>query len=144
MIPRWPEPQLPGRFLMDNFNLGMGDSRLNTKMDSGTTKTRRRSTRAPRPFATGIIATTDQFVMLDRFIRDDLKRGVLPFYIRDQILDGIPLLTTKHIKVLDPKGRNILTNKRWLVKFGENFPSLDEAVTDRHYRITFDLLILPR
>lgn len=144
MIPRWPEPQLPGRFLMDNFNLGLADSRLGTKMDSGTRKTRKQSTRAPRPFATGIIATTDQYVTLMRFIDDDLKDGVLPFLIRDQILDGIPILTTAHRVLLDPKGRPILNNKRWLVTFGEQFPTLDQAVTDRHYRITFDLLILPR
>lgn len=76
--PSWPV-SLPAFVMRPGYSEKPGDTTMETPMDSGATKTRRKGTADIRRFTTAMQMTAAQFDDFEGFWRDDLAQGSLPF-----------------------------------------------------------------
>lgn len=137
----WPD-DLPQRFQRDGFSQGFGDGRLRTSMETGPQKTRRRFSSVTRPLQVTMDERADAFARLHRFYDDDTKGGSLPFLIRDQMQDGLPLGTEDGAILQDETGADLLFESWLLVMFGDAPPTPQDR-GGGWYRSTFPLVIMP-
>lgn len=74
----WP-PSLPAFVLEEGFSESLADVVLETGMDVGPPKIRRRSTAASRPMKATVQMTAEQWGTFKTFFATTLKGGSLPF-----------------------------------------------------------------
>lgn len=90
MIPVWPDT-LPQHFDRQGFALAEGDGRLKSPTDTGPGKMRRRSTAIADPMQGRMSMRLAQILALRAFLKTDLAKGSLPFWLPDP-MGGDPLL----------------------------------------------------
>lgn len=78
----WPSglPQIP---LQDGFNEKEGKATIDTPMDAGPPKSRRRFTAAPMPVEMQFLMTKEQKLLFQTFYRDTIASGSLRFNFTD-------------------------------------------------------------
>lgn len=138
--PIWPSA-LPQKVIADSYSEKFRDGRMFSQMSSGPPKVRRRFSSAVKPVSASIIVTYGQAAILERFWEDDTKGGSLPFYIRDQRNDGLPILEGNNLPILEGNGLPILISSRWLVLFGEG--GVELRSWGLQFQATFQLLVMP-
>lgn len=74
----WPET-LPDTFLQSGYTEGNIDNLLETSMDSGPTKRRKKTTKAYKPISGSMLLTLTQKAIFEGFFTDDIAFGALPF-----------------------------------------------------------------
>lgn len=139
-VPLWPS-DLPQEVLQEGFQESFGEGRLSTKMETGIPKTRRRFSAVGRPIQAALILTIDQRARFKSFWDDDTSLGSLPFFMPDQLADGLALIANG-LSLTDTSGTPLVTESWWLVMFGETPPSVRPLSGDI-YRAEFGLTILP-
>ena len=83
MTALWPS-NLPNIVLVDGFTVGQADGRLQSEPDSGPPKVRLLTSARPTPVAAQLhLDGPTHSGRFDRFWAETLKRGALPFLIRD-------------------------------------------------------------
>lgn len=142
MIPRWPT-DLPQRLSRDGFGEGFADGRLQTEMESGVPKTRRRFSAAIRPIQASIDVPIDGKARLMRFWDEETGGGSVPFLIPDTTMNGAPLLAGGGLVLTDEQDRPLLVESWHLCVFGKTPPS-SQNLGGPWYRVTFSLSVLPR
>lgn len=138
--PSWPD-ELPQRVLVDGFSRGLDDARSFTEMDAGLDKQRARGI-AAEPIACQMEIDGGQFARFQRFWREEIGKGVLPFLIRDQNFDGLPIFDEDGNAILDESGNQILGTYYWLATFGKETPSIT-GQGGSWYKLAFTLLVQP-
>jgi hypothetical protein len=119
----WP-PALPTGAVLQDVTRGIGDSRIRAQMDAGY-KTRSRLSYVPEPVTVSIVMTVAQRATLEAFVRNDLKRGTLPFRFPAQ--DGV-------------RGQ---MKGEWIVMLGQTMPSWKWHSED-NWSVSLDLVRLPQ
>lgn len=77
-MPAWPS-NLPDFVLRDGYEEGFKDLVVRTKMDTGTTKRRRRFSDGPEAHTFPIQFTNNELDIFKAFYEDDLSAGALSF-----------------------------------------------------------------
>lgn len=142
MIPFWPA-ELPQRVLADNYSESLGDGRLRTPMEAGPPKIRRRFTLAARPVSAAFKVSPDGKARIERFFREEVGGGALPFLMPDQTHDGLALTTETGLHLLDDQGRPLINTALWLVTFGDSVPVFQTRNRGVSFIASFPLLVLP-
>jgi hypothetical protein len=88
-IPVWPA-DMPQCVQAPDFEGRYPDARLKTQMDRGPAKYRLGTSAAPIPVHGVIPCTLDQLACGDRFWREALQGGTLPFIFLGQALNNTP------------------------------------------------------
>lgn len=138
--PSWPA-ELPDMVTVDGYSRGMDDARDFTEMDAGLDKANVRGI-AAEPVACQMQIDPDQFARFKRFWTEEIGKGVLPFLIRDQNLDGLLIADQDGTLILDQDGNQIIGTFKWLVTFGKETPQIT-ALSPYLYNIAFTLLVQP-
>lgn len=138
----WPL-RLPQAVLADGYSRDIDDARLFTQMDAGIDKSRVRGV-VGEEIACQIEIHVSLFATFRRFWTETIGKGVLPFRIRDQDFDGLPLADQDGTLLLDQDGNVLLGAYSWLVIFGKTRPRKTTVQGDNFLRrISFTLLVLP-
>lgn len=138
----WPA-DLPQHVLATDFTAGSREGRLATQTDVGPGKTRRRSSAAVRPVSATVIVDWDGRMRFERFWDEETQGGVLPFLIRDQLVDDLPL-TSEHRTLYGDDGAMLLIQTYWLVQFDiEQKPAWSVIGGGPHLQVRFGLKVLP-
>lgn len=74
----WPAG-LPQYVLQQGFRESLGDARIETAMEAGKPKTRRRYTAVPRQISVTLACDLSQRATLNSFYETTTKHGTLPF-----------------------------------------------------------------
>jgi hypothetical protein len=74
-----PTEELPQRFQQNSYTEGNINNLIQTKMDSGPTKRRKRTTKAYKPFSGTMIMSTEEKLIFEEFFTDEIAYGALPF-----------------------------------------------------------------
>jgi hypothetical protein len=82
---------MPQWMLAPDFESSFPDARLKAQMDRGPAKYRLGTSAAPIPVQGVIRCTLDQLARGDRFWREELRGGTLPFVFPGQVLNNTPL-----------------------------------------------------
>lgn len=119
----WPTglPQLP---LTDGFSLTIGRSEvIQTDMDTGPGKRRRRSLSSPRPMKITMVLTIEQVLLFEEWYDNTIMGGVKPF-------SWINPVTQKeeYFQITDPTTRPTIT---------------PENGAGQHFLLSLDLSIIP-
>jgi hypothetical protein len=77
-MPTWPT-SLPQHVLEQGYNEQVPDQTIETQMDAGPAKVRRRFTTAPRRFGVVVVMDPDQVALFETFYLETLAGGSLPF-----------------------------------------------------------------
>lgn len=77
-MPTWPT-SLPQYVLEQGYNEQLPDQTVETQMDTGPVKVRRRFTVAPRRFGVVVVMDPDQIAVFEEFYGDTLAGGSLSF-----------------------------------------------------------------
>lgn len=141
-IPVWPS-DLPQRVTIDGFSSGVRDGRLFAKMDRGPSKLRRLTSAAIKPQSCAINATIDDCARIERFWREDLKDGSLPFLFPSQLLDSMPLADPGGLFLQDPSGVPIAMTYYELVVFAEGAAPHVAPQGGMYFTVSFQLNLLP-
>lgn len=139
--PTWPS-ELPCAVMDASLSPTMADGRLRASTDTGPGKVRLLNSAAVTPASAAIVCDANQLARFNRFWTEDVGRGVLPFLIRDQELDALPLLDEDGTELTDESDETLLNSAWWLVQFGTP-PSRPTLVSRQLFRVNFELLILP-
>lgn len=137
----WPS-DLPQRPLRDPYRRTLATGRQLTSADSGPPRSRRRYSRVARPVTLVFVVTSNQLARFARFMRDDLADGALPFWIRDPVRDGAPLLTSDGASILSPAGAPVLISAWWLAMLDAQDPS-DTALGGGNWQLSIPILVMP-
>lgn len=135
-------PELPQFVTSDRFQKGAGDGRLRTRMGSGQSKVRRLTGMPVKPLSAQAHYSRGELGRFWTWWEDDLRGGSLPFFMRNQIIDGRALLDDDFEEVTDEDDNPILITAWWLCLFGEGQPT-ETALGAELYRVAFELEILP-
>lgn len=79
MTAQWPAA-LPQYVLEQGYSEILADQTIESTMDSGLPKVRRRFTKNLRPIAAAIKCDADQALVFEHFYHETLQGGVLPFH----------------------------------------------------------------
>ncbi len=139
-IPLWPT-DLPQRLELQQFNTTVRDGRLQTPMEIGPPKLRRRTALAARPVTGSFITDYDGYGRLLRFWDEEILGGSLPFIIPDQILDDQPIADETDVPITDANSVPLLIAASWLVSFSAA-PTV-AGVSGLWVRVGVSLNILP-
>lgn len=137
----WPT-DLPQRVLADGYRRTGPDAVKSTKMDKGPPHTRLQTSSAPRPVDCALLLNFDRVPRFWRFYDEETVFGSKLFFIRDQILDGMPL-QSGGAPLVTGSGEPITISSRWLVMFTPGQPPQESDPRGLTMRISFSLLILP-
>jgi hypothetical protein len=118
-IPVWPSA-LPQRVLRSGYSEQSQDGRLFTRTSAGPPKTRRRYSRVLQTVPAAIIIDYDGKARLERFVREEIVQGSLPFIFPDQSHDGVPFGDELVADLLDESGAVLIDTAKWLVMFAQN------------------------
>jgi hypothetical protein len=121
-MPQWVQaPDFEGQY---------PDARLKTQMDRGPAKYRLGTSAAPQPVQGVIRCTLDQLARGDRFWREELNGGTLPFVFPGQVLNNTPLCDESGDPLTDESDVPLLVAEWWLVQFSEapNFRPRNRSV----------------
>jgi len=139
-IPVWPS-DLPQAVLVDGFAYSQAEGRLTSRTDTGPGKARLMNSAAITPVRAQIRVTPAQLARFRRFYSEDLGQGVNPFWMRDQIFDGMALSDADGALLTDGDGKVLTMASCWLARFGLNMQTLPRP--GFLFRIEFDLELLP-
>lgn len=139
---RWPS-DLPQTVLALGYGRSYEDAVKATDMDKGPPRTRLRTSAAPQMAQCALVLDVDRLARFRRFFRDETQFGSIPFLIRDQILDGLPIQTAVGAPLLTAGGQPLTIAARWLAMFMPGQPPQEGDAQGRKLRISFSLLILP-
>ncbi len=139
---RWP-PELPQHVQRPGFDWTLPDGRQSIEPEAGPMLGRLAFSATETPIAASIDVTLRQVARFLRFWNEETGGGVRPFLLRDQIWDGLPVLTSSGTILLDSSGAPVLTRRFWLCVFGRQPPKPD-PLGGPNYRIAFTLRVLPR
>jgi hypothetical protein len=117
-VPVWPA-DMPQWMTAPDFEASYPDGRLKTPMERGPSKYRLGTSAAPIPVRGVIRCTLDQLARGDRFWREDLRGGVLPFIFPGQVLNNTPLCDGNGDPLTDENDVPLLVAEYWLVQFAE-------------------------
>ncbi|MBS7538355.1 hypothetical protein [Ancylobacter lacus] len=120
-VPIWPA-SLPQRMDREPFQRQLASGRRLSRSDAGPPGSRLRYSQAARPISGGFLMTSAQLTRFWRFWDDEIGQGALPFWLPNQLVDGLPLITPGGTVLLTPAGAPILTRAWWLVLFDEQAP----------------------
>jgi len=137
----WPD-ELPSTSLRQAFGLTFGEARAMPQASSGGMLPRLRYSQVPDSVTVAFDMTHAQYEAYRAFWRDDCRRGVLPFLIRDQLADGLPLLTPDGEPLLTPAGEPLLRSAWWLARIGREPPAITVPYGTTR-AVTVPLWILP-
>lgn len=140
MTVAWPST-LPQKFDISQFEASTRDGRLQTPMEVGPPKLRRRNALAVMPVAGSFLVEFDDYARFLRFWEEDTVGGVLPFTIPDQILDGEPLTDEDGNVITDENGDPLLMSSTWLVQFAA--PPTFSAPSNRWIKVSVSLNVMP-
>jgi hypothetical protein len=112
------------------------DARIKTAMDVGPAKYRGRVSAAPRPVSGVIRCTLDQLARGDRFWREELQLGTLPFIFPGQVLNNTPLCDEGGDPLTDESDDGLLVAECWLVQLTEA-----PDFRPRHRSVVFDVAL---
>lgn len=139
---RWPD-ELPWRMRRDGFARPMADARERRAADEGPGRLRRRLGVALRPFQGAIDLMPHEWARLEQFWSEDTRGGVLPFWFRDPLRCGLPLISgTDRAPVLVADGRGLLIESWLLCQFGEQAPQ-PAPIAGGRLRVSLALVELP-
>ncbi|SFV05988.1 hypothetical protein SAMN02799631_04332 [Methylobacterium sp. 174MFSha1.1] len=138
----WPA-ELPQRVLAAGYNESLGDGRLRTRMETGPMKVRRRYSSAPRPVAASFRVSPDGKARIERFWKEEIAGGSLPFWLPDQTHDGLVLLNEQGVPLFDEQGRLLANSAWWLVMAGDAVPNFTPLQRGMAYTAAFQLVIMP-
>lgn len=139
MIASWPE-ELP-RPDRNGWQRTAGEGRRRSQRDGGPPKVARRYSLVPDLVSMTIDVTRSEKARFDRFYRDELRRGTLPFLMPDPTTSGWQLLTGDEVPLVTDAGVPLLLEETWVCLFGENLPT--ETVYGVRFRISFDIAVMP-
>ena len=142
MIPVWPA-DLPPRPLADGFREGLEDGRLRTPMEAGLPKSRLRSSVAMRPVEASFRVTADQKARLERFYREEVGRGTLPFLLPDPVAQDRFLLADTETVLTDEVDRPLIVEAWLLVVFGDSPPTFAPRQRGLSFAASLSLSVLP-
>ncbi|SEP21333.1 hypothetical protein SAMN04487843_108203 [Methylobacterium sp. ap11] len=138
----WPS-ELPQRVLASGYSETMGEGRLRTQMEAGPMKVRRRFSAVVRPVPASFRVSPDGKARLERFWREEIGGGSLPFLMPDQTHDGLPLLTDDSLQLLDDQGRPLINTAWWLVMAGDAPLSFTPLQRGMAFSASFPLVVMP-
>lgn len=138
--PNWPA-ELPQRVMVDGFSQSIDDTRAFTEMDAGPPKVRSRGIQV-ESISCQMIIDAGQFARFKRFWKEEVGKGVLPFLIPDQVLDGLPVLDQDGLPVLNDAGDPVLGTYNWLATFGREAPQISSR-SRTWFALSFTLLVQP-
>lgn len=138
----WPS-DLPQEVLAKDFSASPRDGRLAARTDTGPGRVRRRTSGAVAPVACRIITTWDGRMRFERFWNEETRGGVLPFLIRDQLLDGLPLGDEGGDTVTTEDDDILLIPAWWLVQFATQAAPVWTAEGSPWLTCRFSLNVLP-
>ena len=136
-FPTYP-PELEQR-LMVGLTRAPGDGRLRTEPQRGPAFERGGSDALPETVQAYTILPIAHAERFWSFYRETLGRGVGRFIIRDQRLDGLPLLDESYEPILDENGLQIPDTSNWTAKFGA-LPS-ETSLGGGQWKLSFPLEI---
>ena len=115
-IPIWPA-ELPQRMNRNDFGFELASGGKEGRSDSGPPRSRLRYSRAAKPISGSFDMTAAQLGRFWRFWEEEIAQGVLPFWLRDQLVDGLKLITPDGLPLVTPAGQPIVMSSWWLAKF---------------------------
>lgn len=136
----WP-PELPQRPLRDPYRRSLASGRQLTSPDSGPPRGRRRYSRVARPVSMAFVVTLNQLARFRRFHDEDLDAGTLPFWFRDPVMSGVPMLTTDGVPLL-VGGVPLVTTAWWLCMLDQEPPS-EAALGGGRFQLSVPMLVMP-
>ncbi|MBN8917733.1 MAG: hypothetical protein J0I31_19220 [Rhizobiales bacterium] len=136
----WPS-ELPQRPLRDPYRRSLASGRQLTSADSGPPRSRRRYSRVARPASMAFIVTLNQLARFWRFHDEELDGGTLPFWIRDPVMNGVPVLTTDGAPILIG-GLPLLTSSWWLCILDQDPPS-EASLGGGRFQLSVPMLVMP-
>ena len=138
----WPS-ELPQHVLASGYSESLGEGRLRTQMEAGPMKVRRRFSAVARPVSTSFRVSPDGKARIERFWREEIGDGSLPFLMPDQTRDALALLTDDGLQLLDDQGRPLINTAWWLVMAGEAPPTFTPLQRGMAFMASFPLVIMP-
>jgi hypothetical protein len=135
----WPA-DLPAP-IRDDYGVTLGDNRRFTQGDAGPPRPKGNRSKPTRGVAMTLIATRNQLARFERF-RDDVGYGAVPFLMPDYGTHGWGLASEDGAPLMTEGGGVLLLDAWFTCLFGQRAPAI--SVTGLNFRITFDLLVLPR
>lgn len=141
-VPTFPTLNRLRRTLRDNFVEPMRDGRLQTKMDSGPGKVRRRYSSAAASVPMSFDVDMLDKGILENFWYQTTRRGSLPFRIPDQFNHETVVMVERDVELLVSAGVPLLRDSWWLARFGEG-PMNIKSLGGEWFLVQFDMLVLP-
>src|SRR5690606_34431157 len=118
-----------------------GDARQQDRSSDGGAMIlgRRRLSRTPERVSLtfGRVLNRDQLLRVRRFWVEDTARGSWMFWMRDPVLDGVPM------DLLTADGEPILVSAYWLCRFVPDQPPRERA-WGAGFQISFQIYVMPR
>lgn len=140
-VAMWPA-DLPQRVLRRDFGMSVPDGRTLVPPEAGPMLGHLRFSSAAAPVSASMMLTARTLARFLRFWNEDLGHGIKPFLIRDQLNDGLPMLTADGEPIL-VGGMPILVAAWWLCSFGGKAPAI--SVPGGSLRqLSFELQVMPR
>jgi hypothetical protein len=137
--PIWPY----GDILLEGYGREAAENRRFSQMERGAPKIRVSSRAGLETIRAAVWMRRFEVASFERWHRDVLKDGGLPFLIRDQRRDGYPLLRHDGTPLLNFNGKPLISTAWWLVYLGEG-NWRETQVTDDGCRIEMTLMRMPR
>lgn len=131
---------LPQESLLQGYADGIADGRIESQSTSGIGK-RRVFWEGLRRFHVSFNLTQSQWTTLISFWRDDLRRGIDPFIIKDHTQSGYITIDGVIVTI---SGDPVYSTVHALVQFPKDgAPRITETYTHDLFRVEFDLEVLP-
>lgn len=141
-VPVWPS-ELQQKVMQQGYSRVYANAVVATEMEAGPPKTRLKSSSMPENVQGSISVMADGVARFRKFFREETRYGSLPFWIADQVQDGVPLSTPLGEPLLTPSGEPLLISARWLVMFTPGSPPREGENRGQWFDISFNLMVLP-
>lgn len=123
------------------YGVSPADTRISKSAEAGPPGYRRRASKVAKAVAATVHLDANQFCQFELFYEETLKAGSLPFWMRDKLRDGQPILLSSGAPMLDSSGAPILMTAIDLCIFGDDRYSVTGS--PRYRQVTMSLVKLP-
>lgn len=138
----WPT-DLPNRVRRPGFERPIADGRRLAPAEAGPMLGSLATTAPEAAVPCSVDLTLRQVGRFERFWMVDIIKGSQPFWIRDQVWDGVRLVAHDGTPLTTHDGRPLIRRAWWLCAFGQPAPKF-VPLGGPEWRVGFSLRVLPK